>query len=65
MKFILVWDTELKEQLLNTGYQLIADSNICSTFVNDLELSFNFSNAEKSKYAFSNKLMFSRKGGNK
>jgi hypothetical protein len=58
MKFILVWDTELKKQLLNTGYQLISDSITCSTFVNDSELSFNFSNAEKSKFAFSNKLMF-------
>lgn len=57
MKFIFVFETKLKEQLLSAGYTLLTESGKVSIFAND-KLNFSFSEVEKSKYLFSDIMLF-------
>lgn len=56
MKFIYVFDNDLKNELLNSGYNLLRESNGLFIFDNN-NMTFNFNEKEKSKYYFTNKLI--------
>ncbi len=53
-KFIHIFDTKLKDQLIKAGYNLLFESNGFFIFENDNKMNFNFSEAENKDYLFSN-----------
>jgi len=58
VKFIHVFSEELKNKLLQGGYNLLAETSGIFIFENSSALFFNFEEADKRQFIFSNKMMF-------
>jgi len=58
VKFIHCFNLDLKDELLKNGYKLLVSTNGFFIFENSPSLSFNFNNIDKSKFIFSNKMIF-------
>lgn len=58
MKFIYCFSQELKNKLLESGFKIIHSDGDTTIFENASSLKFNFDNADKSQFIFSNKMMF-------
>jgi len=58
VKFIHVFSEELKNKLLQCGYNLLAETSGIFIFENSSALFFNFEEVDKRQLIFSNKMMF-------
>ena len=58
MKFIYIFNNNLKIELLNRGYKLLSDNSNFFIFENNMILNFNFSDIDKKQFYFSDKLIF-------
>jgi len=58
VKFIHVFSEELKNKLLQGGYNLLAETSGIFIFENSSALFFNFEEVDKRQFIFSNKMMF-------
>lgn len=58
MKFIHVFTQELKNKLLQSGFELLVETNGFFIFKNNPTTKFNFSEIDKKQFVFSNKMTF-------
>lgn len=56
MNFIICFDEDLKDKLINKGYLLLSQNDNMYIFENNNVLNFDFNSVDKGKYLFSNKL---------
>lgn len=56
--FIYCFDEQLKEELISKGYQLVSSNNKQYVFINNTKLNFEFTNIDKKKYHFNDKMIF-------
>jgi len=56
--FIYCFDEQLKNELLSKGYQLVSSNFNKHIFINNINIKFEFSNVDKKKYCFNNKMIF-------
>lgn len=57
MKFIHCFSEELKEKLLQAGFELLSQNGSLFIFENNPSLQFNFEKLDGSKFILSNKLI--------
>lgn len=58
MKFIHCFTEDLKNKLLQSGFELLVETNGLFIFENNNKLKFNFSELDKKQFIFSNKMTF-------
>ncbi|HHU80520.1 MAG TPA: hypothetical protein GXZ35_04205 [Acholeplasmataceae bacterium] len=58
MKFIHCFSEELKNKLLQNGYNLLVETNGIFIFENSPTLFFDFGKIDSTKFTFSNKMIF-------
>jgi hypothetical protein len=56
MNFIICFDQDLKDKLINQGYLLLSQNDDMYIFENNNMLNFDFNSVDKKKYLFTNKL---------
>lgn len=56
--FIYCIDEQLKEDLIKRGFKILKQDKNGTIFALNKELKFDFSNVDKKKYLFTNKLTF-------
>lgn len=57
MMFIYCFDKDLKQELIAKGFKLLKSEEDKSIFIAD-KVKFDFSNVDKQKYMFTNRLTF-------
>jgi len=58
LKFIHCFTEDLKNKLLQSGFELLVETNGLFIFENNNKLKFNFSELDKKQFIFSNKMTF-------
>jgi hypothetical protein len=58
VKFIHVFTQELKNKLLQNGFELLVETNDFFIFKNNPTIKFNFGEIDKKQFVFSNKMTF-------
>lgn len=58
MNFIQVFNKELKEKLIQNGFNLLSDNGNFSIFENSKCLNFNFAEVDKKQYMITNMMTF-------
>lgn len=58
MQFIHCFDNGLKTKLLQSGFELLVETNGFFIFTNNTKLKFNFSEVNPKQFIFSNKMTF-------
>jgi organic radical activating enzyme len=58
VKFIHVFTQELKNKLLQNGFELLVETNGLFIFKNNPTTKFNFTEQDKKQFVFSNKMTF-------
>ena len=58
MKFIHCFTEDLKNKLLQSGFELLVETNGLFIFENNNKLKFNFGELDKKQFIFSNKMTF-------
>ena len=54
--FITTTDKETADKLISAGFQLVSQSGVSSTFLNQLPKNFNFDEVDKKKMVYTNML---------
>lgn len=56
--FIYVFNKELKNKLINSGFKLLTENDLQAVFVLDEKVKFDFASHDKSKFLITNRLTF-------